>query len=269
MCSEITSFKVSALPSLEGLEDNLAQAVTEISSNLTMGGKPILKFTSGEWLFGAEEYDVEENSLWAADPTSYRWGWVRFSEEGKLLGDITVPITEKRPEKPPIPDDGEIDDHGKPIDWQEKYALNLLCLNGEDKGAEVVYFTNTYGGRKLMAEFTQRLLDQVRKGDDRIIAVVSLSSESYKHTNKTYGTVYNPIFEYKEWRRFTPIAENDDVPPEETAKEAAEEAPKKRRRRTTKPKEETKVAEAAESGAESETEDAPAPRRRRRARQAS
>ena len=273
MSKEVVGFKTGALQSFAGLEENLAQAATEISSNVTTGGKPILKFNSGDWVFGQEEYDVEEGSLWAADPTSYRWGWVRFSEEGKLLGDITVPITEKRPAKPEIPDDGEMDEYGKPIDWQEKYALELRCLTGEDEGAEVVYYTNTVGGRKLMSEFTTKLLNQVRKGNNRIVAVVELSGDSYKHKNKTYGTIHNPIFEYKEWREFVAASEDDDDAAADPAPEAQEE---KEAEKAEAPKRGRKASAAKTDAAESEPapeekeDDAPKPRRRqRRQRQSS
>ena len=266
MNNGVISFKTGSLPSYEGLEENLAQAATEIASNVTLGGKPILKFTSGDWTFGQEEYDVEEGALWAADPTSFRWGWVRFSEEGKLLGDITVPITERRPPKPSIPDDGEIDENGKPIAWQEKYALEMRCLNGEDEGAEVVYYTNTYGGRKLMMEFTQKLLNQVRKGSGNIVAVIELLGESYKHKNKTYGTVHNPIFAYKEWRQFVMADEDAEEMASEadSVEEEVKEEPKKRHRKAAEAADEPKAEAEPEPGAQDQTEDAPQPRRRRR-----
>ena len=73
--SNITTFGGANLPSVQ----SLSGALRSIQSEVAPGGTVILKMDkTGHWVFGADQTEVEDGSLWAANPFSIR----SFSHEG-------------------------------------------------------------------------------------------------------------------------------------------------------------------------------------------
>lgn len=254
MSNDVIAFDTSALPSLDDLQQGVASAAAQMA---VQGGDTILRFNrQGEWLYGVDSTEVEEGSQWAINPTGIRHGWIRWGD-ARVLGEQTVPINQPRPAKPAVPDDGEVNEHGKIRDWDELYSFPLVCLTGEDEGTEVVYSTTSHGGKQAVKDYLTRLHGQVARGGDEIVAVVQLENSSYKH--KKYDKIYTPEFKFLRWLS---IADMNEGPVEQ-------EKPKASRKRA--PKEE--VVAAAEDEEEElieETTEEPAPtQRRRRRRQAS
>ncbi|MEG9884037.1 MAG: hypothetical protein V6Z86_05375 [Hyphomicrobiales bacterium] len=255
MSNEVMKIDTSALPSLEALQEGAASAAAQISAG---AGETILRFQrGGEWVYGADSVEVEENSQWAIDPTTIRHGWIRWGE-GEVLGEQTVPVTVARPPKPDVPDDGQLDDNGKLRDWSEMFAFRLICMTGEDQGTSVVYSTNSHGGKQAIKDYLTRLTGQVSKGSGEVVAVVELSDSNYTH--KKYGKIWKPEFNFLNWL----TVDDMNGPGEE------EEPPKKSRKRTQKPAAKAAPEEPDEGEDEGEeivqeemTEPAPRQRKRR------
>ena len=65
--SNITTFGGANLPSVK----SLSSALRSIQSEATPSGTVILKMDkTGHWVFGADQTEVEDGSLWAANPFS-------------------------------------------------------------------------------------------------------------------------------------------------------------------------------------------------------
>lgn len=179
-----------------------------------------LKMTkAGDWIFGQDETDVQDGSLWAIDPRSIQKGFIAW-EEGSKEGEAMAPIFGA----PPIIK-ADLDDVS--AKWTEQLGFNLVCTNGEDKGAQCQFKTNSRGGRKAIKSYMSALNTQLQSDPDNCVALVSLESEHYKH--KEFGRIYNPIITIGQWVSLDTTAPEEPAP---KAKEPDEEpAPTQKRKR--------------------------------------
>ena len=214
---EVTTFKaagglVSRTDLLQGL-NNIATAAPAVG-----GEYQFLKMDkgNGEWLYGQEETVVEEGSLWAVNPLSLSYGYIAWSGDNDIEGEVMIPISRPLPAKDSLraqtPD-------GKPSGkrgWQYQQSVILVCLTGEDEGTQVMYKQSSVGSQKLFAKLVNDISVQMGKGDT-IVPIVELKSDSYKH--EKWGRIYNPIFEVKDWRTM-----DDTTPPAEAAAPADDQA---------------------------------------------
>lgn len=176
----------------------LGTALQQAAQHLQMteGDTPFLRLQkSGEWVYGADDLEVQDGSQWAVNPHSFSEGYVAWGD-GELLGEemslmTGVPIDKNQLDK--------ID--GAKRGWEKQIGFQLRCLNGEDVGTQVLYKTSSKGGMKAVRKLIAAVVAQINTKPTVIMPVVNLSEDSYKH--KTYGKIYFPIFEIKEWKTLT------------------------------------------------------------------
>lgn len=206
---------------LAGMAAGLAASVATSAE-----GTAFMKFTKfGEWVFGAQEDEVEENSHWAINPQAFGHGWIAWGDaqhdtEGEMLGEIMGPATQALPPQP------------EPVEgrWTEQRAIHLACINGEDEGVQVMYKTNSQGGLKAYNAIIMDVVKRIQAGNTDIVPVVELLSDDYNH--KTYGKIFTPVLKVIEWvstDQATP-AVPEEIEEEELVEEE-EEPPTPRRRR--------------------------------------
>lgn len=221
---------------------------------------------AGTWVYGQEETEVEEGSLWAINPLSIKHGYVAWDTHagGAPVQEIMVSINRQLPSKDSLP----VLPPGTPskkapnvpvdLEYADQRSFDAVCISGADEGVTVEYKQSSAGSMKLFSKVVNALLDQVSKGD-AIVAVGKWGFSSYDH--KTYGEIYNPEFEIVEWRTV------EDTSPAEAKEPAKEEPPARTRQRAAAAPAEAPADEAEDLGKEyAETaaaEDA-APRRRQR-----
>ena len=197
---------------------------------------------AGTWVYGQEETEVEEGSLWAINPLSIKHGYVAWDTHagGAPVQEIMVSINRQLPSKDSLP----VLPPGTPskkapnvpvdLEYADQRSFDAVCISGADEGVTVEYKQSSAGSMKLFSKVVNALLDQVSKGDD-IVAVGKWGFSSYDH--KTYGEIYNPEFEIVEWR----TVEDTSAPAD---KEPAKEEPK--RGRAAAPAEASKAEEPAD-----------------------
>lgn len=230
-------------------------------------GQTLLRLlTDGDWVFGAENADVEEGSIWAINPFSITHGLCSWTDHPKgksneLVGEVMVPFTES------APSEADMRDTGWP--WKRQVAIDLLCITGDDKGTQVHYKTTSIGGLRAIDGFINALLKQLGENEAECIGLVILSSDHYEH--KKYGRTYVPIIEIDGWASQSDDLLNlyeDEGEPEKPAPKpkAKPKVTGGRKARTVKSKEEQEAQSEAEVEPEQAptTEEAPPPRRRRR-----
>jgi hypothetical protein len=153
-----------AMVSLEALG-----AVLNTVDTATIAGRsglPMLQFKregDGTWLHGQRRTVVEDGSRWAVNPTTFRRGYICFSDAKKVIGERLLPVSQ------PMPDPSELPDKG--FQWNQQWAVNLKCLDGADAGLEVIYKPTTVGGIQAIVG----LFEEVR---DRHFAAVHLCVEA-------------------------------------------------------------------------------------------
>ena len=213
----------------------LGKALSTRTQNMALesGDVPFLRLLkSGEWVYSADDTDVQDGSLWAVNPSSFMEGFVAWGE-GELVDErmalmTGVPVVAS--DLPQVPEAKR--------GWEKQIGFQLYCLNGEDKGTQVIYKTSSKGGIKATRAIINEVVNQINADPANIVPHVFLLMDSYKH--KTYGKIYTPIFKVNAWSTFeqSAPAETEEVlaEPAETPKAAEEAAPapaqpeKKRRR---------------------------------------
>jgi hypothetical protein len=172
------------LTSVQNLGSALAASATRLQS--TDGdGDPFLKLAkSGDWIYGADEIEVQEKSQWLVNPNTISEGFVNWGD-GELLGEEMALMT-----------GDAIVSHTLPIiagskrGWEKQLGIQLYCMTGEDKGTQVLYKTASKGGIKAVRALITAIVSQINSDPSNISPVITLDVDSYKH--KQYGKIYTP-----------------------------------------------------------------------------
>lgn len=224
---------------------SMATALVQSASQAgaASGTDAFMKFTKfGEWVFGVEGTEVQEGSVWAVNPRGFRHGWTAWGTkehgtDGQNVGESMVPATHPMPQEGSLP--------AVKGEWAKAIGIQLRCTNGEDEGIQVMFKSNSHGGRKAYASLLQTVAARIQAGHADCMPLVKLTGDSYQH--KTYGKIYNPVIEVVGWANHadeTPVSASvtDQRPPahsdspkaqeaQQPQEEVKEEAPRRRRRR--------------------------------------
>ena len=236
--------------------DDLARSLNNVATAAPRvgGDKQYLKMDkgNGDWVYGQEETVVEDGSLWAINPASLTYGYISWDANQQVEGEVMVSISRPLPDPSALrtqaPDGQTTGEHG----WQFQQSVDLVCVSGEDVGAECQYKQSSVGARKLFAALTDALAGQLAKGSDAIVPIIRMTSDSYKH--KKWGRIFNPLFEIVEWRTLDDSSKPTAAEPAPAAKAAA--------KTVEAPADEAEEAEIEQEYVEAQTEASPSPRRR-------
>jgi hypothetical protein len=165
---------------------------------------------TGHWVYGAEQEEVEDGSLWAVNPFSFVHGFIAWGE-GDVLGEKMGPVTQPLPEVDAAPP-------GAKRGWEPQVGFSLKCTSGADAGMEARYSTTSVGGKRAVQALAVAIATQVDKDQTAPVPVVKLAKDHYAH--KSYGRVYTPVFDVQSW-----VGMGGDEPEAEV-----EAAPARRRR---------------------------------------
>ena len=201
--SNIVKFGGANLPSPQ----SLSTALRSIEADVGLVGTVIIKMDrTGHWVYGADQTEVEKDTLWAVNPYSFVHGYIAWGT-GEVLAEKMVNIADPLPELDPPP-------AGAQAGWQPQVGVSLKCLTGEDKGLEVRFATTSVGGKRSMHALAIKVADQADKDPSKLVAVVKLLSDHYPH--KTYGKIYTPVFDVVEWISIDGEGADDVAPPAES-----------------------------------------------------
>lgn len=196
------------------------------------GGKPFLRMKNGDWMYGAENVDVEEGSTWQVNVFSLCHGWccwTNYAKEEKkkneLLGEVMASMADGKPHRP-----AEIDGW----EFNEQRSFDLKCTSGEDAGTEVHYKTSSVGGMRAVDELLVAIQGQLAVDPAHPCPVLRLNTDHYDHN--TYGRTYVPVFEIVGWATMDggvgpELAIAADPAPEPEPEPEPAPAPRKRQRR--------------------------------------
>ena len=212
--SNITTFGGSNLPSVA----SLSSALRSLESAAGPGNMVILKMDKiGHWVFGADQTEVEDDSLWAVNPFSFVHGYIAWGD-GEVLAEKMVSVAEPLPELEPAPGAAK-------RGWEMQIGMTLACTNGEDEGMQARYSVTSVGGKRAVQALAVAIAEQVDKDQAKPVPVIRLKKEHYQH--KSYGRIFTPVFDVVKWVGMDAPAVEEDA---EDAEAPAEDAPRRRRR---------------------------------------
>ena len=212
--SNLVAFAGANLPAVASLSTSLRA----IASDVGPTGSVIIKMDkTGHWVFGADQTEVEDDSLWAVNPFSFVHGFIAWGD-GEVLGEKMVPVAEPLPEVGPAPSAAK-------RGWETQVGMSLKCIKGEDVGMEARYNVTSVGGKRAVQELAVAIATQVDADQTKPVPVVRLKKEHYQH--KSYGRIYTPIFDIVE---FVSMEAAPEAPVEGDAEAAQESTPGRRRR---------------------------------------
>lgn len=233
MSNELSLFAKGGLPPVDVNAYKQALKATAVAAKSALGGVPFLRMAKdGEWVYGADNTEVEEKSLWAVNPFSMSMGFIAWGPEGSASEGTVLGEQMARVGEPPV-QRGNLPDVG--AEWSPCVSFELVCVTGEDKGTNVLYKTNSVGGRRAFADMMQLVAAAMDDPEGKCVPIVALDCDFYM--NKKYGKIYTPVFDIKKWV-MSDAQEIGGAPAKEEPKaaaqdktEAAEEGPVRRRRR--------------------------------------
>lgn len=189
-------------------------ALQTAEQNVDTGtGKQFLRMNrAGVWQFGSNATEIEVDAEFAVNPMSLEQGYIAWGAGGgKPLGQLMRSIMAPPVQQSELPHVA--------AEWTQNVGVCMRCLNGEDAGIEFEFTSNSVGGKNAWAELVGLFKAQLDLDATRIIPVIRLTSESYRHT--TYGTIFNPIFEVVRWLSEEELPELPDTPAQPPAPAAA------------------------------------------------
>lgn len=180
------SFALANLPNVSAL----TTALRTLEKDVGPVGFVILKMDKrGDWVYGANQTEVEAETLWAVNPASFVHGYIAWGD-AVVLGEVMVPLTEPLPVTPDAP-------AGAEKGWQIQIGMGLKCVSGPDKDMEVRFTVTSVGGKKAVQQLGVSIAQQIEVDQTKPVPVVKLKTDSYKH--KMYGKIFVPVFEIIEW----------------------------------------------------------------------
>jgi hypothetical protein len=211
-------------------------AKSQVGSRASMGGATLLRLlTSGSWVFGQGNDEVQQNSKWFVVTPSLKHGHCVW-HESQLVVETMVDMWVDAPAMPAS--------HPTGSPYKEQLSVELKCMTGSDKGQQVLYKTTSLGGLNAMTELKEVIRKRVEDDKEQVYVfpVLTLSSGSYP--NKRHGGItHYPTFNYVGWADINGAMEGaapTGAPKEEAA------APPKKPKKPPLPDEDTVAADAAE-----------------------
>ena len=183
---QLTTFSSANLPAVSSLSTSLRALEKDVGP----AGTVILKMDkTGHWVFGADQTEVEDDSLWAINPFSFIHGFIAWGD-CEVLGEKMVGVSEPLPELDGAPS-------GAKRGWETQIGMSLKCTSGEDKDMEARFTSTSVGGKRAVQTLGVAIATQVEKDQSKPVPVVRLKKDHYQH--KSFGKIYTPVFEIVEW----------------------------------------------------------------------
>ena len=206
-------FNLAKLPEVK----SLSTALRTIQAEVGPTGVVIIKMDkTGHWVFGADQTEVEADSLWAVNPFSFVHGYIAWGD-GEVLGEKMVSVSDPLPEMDDAPPSAK-------RGWETQVGMSMKCISGDDKGMEARYTTTSAGGKRGVQALAVAIAEQVDKDQSKPVPVVLLKKEHYQH--KSYGRIFTPLFDIQSW-----VSMDGEEPVAEAEAQAEESAAPARRRR--------------------------------------
>jgi hypothetical protein len=178
----------------------------------------LLKFSgkTGIWSYGPQNVELKKGTTLVAIVPMMLAGYVKW-HDGELADQVFKPIEglDLRALRATLDETDRslraTDEDGRPVDpWKE---AAMLPMKDPKTGAEYTYSTSSVGGVRAGKKLVGNFVKQIKAAPEttaRCLPVVELGVQSYQHTDRKRGTIFNPILLGIDWVR---ASESADLSP--------------------------------------------------------
>ena len=177
--------------------NNMPMSVADLTSALRAGvsadtrkNSLHLKFSKGDWLYGADANEPSEDARFGINPFGILRGYIAWGD-GAVVNEVMKGLTEGEVRKSDLPD---IPGEAK---WAAQIGVELMGVAGTERGLNMVFASSSSGGVKELSKLIEAIAARAESGAPDFVPVVRLDSASYVH--KTYGRVKTPVLEITDW----------------------------------------------------------------------
>jgi len=188
-----------------------------------------LKLTKfGEWVYGGEDTEVSDESVFVIDPETYIHGWIAW-HDFKLQGEEMVMQGQPPIDKASLP---TVEGNS----WVPQVGFAMKGVEGPEEGVQLLYKTSSRGGKKAVAGILTAVVNRGNAGRTDYIPEIVLEKSSYVH--KKHGKTFEPVLTIEGWvhkpEEGQPQTEPEPVAAieEPTPETAPEPTARKRKRRS-------------------------------------
>jgi hypothetical protein len=165
----------------------------------------LLKFSKGDWLYGAEDDELKVGTKLTANMQSLMVGWVKWVDNRpveQLMGALVEGFSPKRRSELGDHDEDqwEVGTDGKTRDpWQFTNYLILKPAGKKVNDEDLFTFsTSSRGGLNALGALCKVYGKEMRTRPN-MNPVVELGVDSYNHPNKEFGRIKIPTFSVTGW----------------------------------------------------------------------
>lgn len=245
--NEVVRFTAAGLPSkdLGTFQRKAQEALQKARDQVAVAGNvAFLRLTKndGFWVYGQEDTEVEEGSLWAINPFSLAVGVIAWPPANSPLKQPIKKMRAVFDESTPEIDKTTLPAAANGGQWDSCVAFDMQCIGGldpkvtiEDVGKTLTYQQNSWGGKNAFDTLSTALMKQIEADPACCVPVVELLSDTYTH--EKWGKQYNPVFKIHRWISMDGGSGAAEI--EDQGQSAAEAAPRQRRAATAASEPET------------------------------
>lgn len=181
------------LPAIQANTTSLAARIAQAkrpnpAGSGGMAGFLKFNFNDGSYLFGRDQEDTTGDIV-LVNTNTICHGWVLWAD-GKANKSLAT-FDQDMPEAPKSIGDNHP---------SEARAFGGAFVDDGKPGAQFVFETNSYGGRKGVDALISAIIDRVTSGETvYLYPMVRLGSDSYRNKNYMNKLIHNPVFEIVKW----------------------------------------------------------------------
>lgn len=151
-------------------------------------GNPFLKMDkAGDWTYGAEGVEVDEQDEWVVNPMSFRVGVVGWSN-GQKVGEEMYIIGQGQVDKSTLP---EIVSRKQGDGWKDQLSFDLFSMGDN---VLCTFASSSKGGKDAIGALA---LEISKRAELNEFPVIRCTTTHYIH--KQYGKTFTPSFEVVRW----------------------------------------------------------------------
>jgi hypothetical protein len=186
------------------------EAFADSGGDFIAGDLLLFDGKTGLWTAGQDKDEVPVGTKAVAIIDEMLKGFTRFDDGVPRTRLLPLwPVPDLRALRQSLGDLDEAlwsrDAKGKSLDpWKAARRLPVILLDATCTG--LIFTTSSHGGVKAVS-ILSRAVQMQRRNDADALPIISLASDSYLHSTKAFGKIFDPLFDIVDWTTHRAVEE--------------------------------------------------------------